>query len=47
MLLTPQDGGPTELTTEDMSDDELLSYIKTEEEIKAIDTLTSDGQGEQ
>lgn len=37
-----QDGGPVELTTDDMSDDELLSYIKTEEEVKA--TVTSHDQ---
>lgn len=44
LLITPiQDGGPVELTTEDMSDDELMSYIKTEEEIKA--TASYDEQG--
>lgn len=31
-----QDGGPVELTNEDMSDDELANYIKTDEELDAI-----------
>ena len=33
-----QDGGSVELTSDDLSDNELLSYIRTDEEISAINS---------
>ena len=48
MFIRPlQDGGPVELTTHDMPDDELSSYLRTEDEITAIASHDpSNAQGE-